>query len=187
MTAPAYAMTPSPAQDETVTDLVALNRVLGLLAFVGAPIALGDFPGESAGDLDTAIAESDLWLYQGQDRAELVDEITRSLVKVKAEAATRWALEVATRTAAAKACRPEGKAGEYYGGKANEPHVHMYGKRFHLKLGEGQRFNIVADDGFRPVELRDARAALAGHPLRDRLNAAVDKALLECGESLDKY
>ena len=62
----------------------------------------------------------------------------------------------------------------YYGGGANEPHVHVYPGGAHLKLGKN-RYNI-AQDGAKRLSRAEVLAALEGHGLKDTLAPWVEAA-----------
>jgi hypothetical protein len=70
--------------------------------------------------------------------------------------------------------------GEYLGGNENEPHVHVYGGGFHLKLGS-DRYNIVQGGKLYEGKLQEAHAALKSHPLKTTLAPFVAAALKKFG------
>ena len=63
----------------------------------------------------------------------------------------------------------------YYGGAADEPHVHVYASGAHLKLGK-HRYNLV-QDGKKYSSVAAAYEALDEHALGDTLRPWVDAAL----------
>jgi hypothetical protein len=67
----------------------------------------------------------------------------------------------------------------YYGGGANQPHVHVYPGGAHLKLGQ-HRYNLV-QNGVRYSSADAAYEALDDHPLGDELRPWVDAALAYFG------
>jgi hypothetical protein len=71
------------------------------------------------------------------------------------------------------------KGNGYYGGAANQPHVHVYAGGAHLKLGV-HRFNLV-QGGKRYSAVDDAYRALGSHPLGGTLRPWVDAALAYFG------
>jgi hypothetical protein len=64
----------------------------------------------------------------------------------------------------------------YYGGGANQPHVHVYGASAHLKLGR-HRYNLVQDGKKYTSAIKDAYDALEDHPLGADLKEWVDAAI----------
>jgi hypothetical protein len=63
----------------------------------------------------------------------------------------------------------------YYGGEANQPHVHVYPGGAHLKLG-AKRFSLVQDRK-KYSSVSAAYEALEGHALEKELRPWVDAAL----------
>lgn len=63
----------------------------------------------------------------------------------------------------------------YYGGGANEPHVHVYPGGAHLKLG-AHRYNLV-QNGKKYSSVSTAYEELDKHSLKDTLRPWVDAAL----------
>lgn len=66
--------------------------------------------------------------------------------------------------------------GEYWGGLANQPHVHVIGGGVHLKLGN-DRYNLVQDNKVYVEGIKKAYEALRSHGLKDRLIPYVRGAL----------
>lgn len=64
----------------------------------------------------------------------------------------------------------------YYGGTAKQPHVHVYAKGCHLKLGT-HRYNLVQNNTKYASAIADAYLALRPHALHDTLRPWVDAAL----------
>ncbi len=69
----------------------------------------------------------------------------------------------------------------YYGGGANEPHVHVYPGGAHLKLG-GDRYNLVKKGIIYTSTVNSAYEALDNHALGDTLRPWVDAALKYFGK-----
>jgi hypothetical protein len=74
------------------------------------------------------------------------------------------------------------KGEEYYGGNANAPHVHVYDKGCHLKLGS-KRFNLVQDGKKYSSGIDGAHDALLKHGKKDALAPWVAAALNHFGVS----
>lgn len=72
--------------------------------------------------------------------------------------------------------RNERANAEYLGGTENEPHVHIYGGGFHLKLGS-KRFDIVQNGKLYAEPMTRAHDELKGHALKDKLGPCVAAAL----------
>lgn len=70
--------------------------------------------------------------------------------------------------------------GEYLGGAENEPHVHVYGRGFHLKLGR-DRYNIVQNGTLYESATKDAHEALKHHALKNTLAPFVAASLKKFG------
>ena len=68
----------------------------------------------------------------------------------------------------------------YYGGGANQPHVHVYASGAHLKLGK-DRYNLVQDGTKYDGKVVEAYEALKGHGLGATLKPWVDAALVYFG------
>lgn len=77
--------------------------------------------------------------------------------------------------AAAPAAAVKIKGNGYYGGGAQQPHVHVYAGGAHLKLG-AHRYNLV-QGGKRYSAVDDAYRALGSHALGGTLRPWVDAAL----------
>ena len=75
---------------------------------------------------------------------------------------------------------------KYYGGNANEPHVHVYPGGCHLKLGKNRQ-NLVQNGGVQASQCQKAYDALDDHPLGDTLRPWVDAALRYFGADPNKY
>lgn len=65
----------------------------------------------------------------------------------------------------------------YYGGGADEPHVHVYAKGCHLKLG-ADRYNLVQGGKKYSGKVAEAYEALKGHALGNTLKPWVAAALV---------
>jgi hypothetical protein len=68
----------------------------------------------------------------------------------------------------------------YYGGGANEPHVHVYASGAHLKLGK-HRYNLVQGGKRYEASIKDAYEALDTHAMGTTLRPWVDAALALLG------
>ena len=77
--------------------------------------------------------------------------------------------------AAAPAAAVRIKGNGYYGGGAQQPHVHVYAGGAHLKLG-AHRYNLV-QGGKRYSAVDDAYRARGSHALGGTLRPWVDAAL----------
>ncbi|HEY1369794.1 MAG TPA: hypothetical protein VGF23_21885 [Gaiellaceae bacterium] len=136
-------------------------------------------PEPTTAQLDKAVAASKKVVSGAVGKAELVGELKTQLAQKPPP--TKDPLQ-ARKDAAWRVF----KQGEYIGGAANQPHVHLLGNEFHLKLGS-DRYNIYQQNKLRQSDLKDARTALSKHALKDTLNPAIDRALLECNLTLDTY
>lgn len=64
----------------------------------------------------------------------------------------------------------------YYGGAANQPHVHVYPGGAHLKLGK-HRYNLVQKRVTYDNAIEDAKEALNDHAMGGTLRPWVDAAI----------
>lgn len=112
----------------------------------------------------------ELYVYVGDDKATKID------LTIEPEPKLDIAKEcpLFAKAKGAKANK------EYLGGGEDEPHVHVYGGGFHLKLGN-KRFNIVQKGVLYEEQLKDAHAALKSHALKDTLAPFVAAALDKFG------
>ena len=132
------------------------------------------------------IAASSMAINSKSTRAQLVAELTTRLAAGKVKKPAKDPL--AARKEAAKKCPtyPASK-GSYYGGTANELHVHDVGGDIHVKVGADDRKNIYVNSKLRTDVLKESRVIISSHPRAATLNAALDKALLAYGLDLDTY
>jgi hypothetical protein len=143
-------------------------------------ITTEDFdPEPTTAQLDKAVAASKKVVSGTVSKGELVGELKTQLAQKPAP--TKDPLQLRK-----EAAWNVFKQGEYIGGAANQPHVHLLGNEFHLKLGN-DRYNIYQQNKLRPDALKDARTALSQHALKTTLNPAIDRAMLECNLTLDTY
>jgi hypothetical protein len=164
-----------------ISTLTALNEYLKQL---NSSVRIGpeDFdPDEpTTAQLDKAVAASKKVVNGKVTKGELVGDLKTQLAQKPPPAKD----PLQARREAAK--RVPVYDGEYYGGTAAEPHVHVYGSEFHLKLG-AERVNIYVDNKLRQGALTEARTKLSTHALKNVLNPAIDRALLDCKLELDTY
>jgi hypothetical protein len=195
-TAPPEALRPLPRGRDIVQRMktkdgkTAINTLTDLNDYLKAQnkgfdiIAERDFdeePGASA--LNAAIAAAPERVDGPLTKVKLLAALNRELAKAKTPQAAKDPLAI--RKEAAKKVRTWEK--QYYGGPANELHVHDIGGAIHVKVGADDRRNIYVNGKLRKDALKDARIAISSHPLAATLNAAIDKALLAYGLELDTY
>jgi Domain of unknown function (DUF4157) len=169
-----------------INTLTALNAYLKQLN-LAFRLGTDNFEEEPTGEaLDQAIAASSMVVNSSTTRNQLVAELTTQLTAGRVKKPAKDPL--AARKEAAKKC-PTYKAskGSYYGGAANELHVHDVGGDIHVKVGADDRKNIYVNGKLRKDVLKESRIAISSHPLAATLNAAIDKALLAYGLDLDTY
>lgn len=161
---------------EPITTLAELNAVLKDKA-----LTLEELGDPKQATVDAVIAGWDRTIDGNVDRKSLLTGITDRLAKPATAKSTGDTRTDAARTLAG---HNDGSGGVYYGGGANQPHVHVYRNGFHLKMPK--RFDIVQMGIFYEGKLKEAREALTA-ARKGYLHAAIDRALLEKGYPLDTY
>ena len=178
----------------TLTTLAALNAKLRSAS--RSAITAADFEEKfdwtpSGDDLDKAVAASTLEFTGKTAVGTIVADLVTHLTLAKAGGGKK------AKEAAAKKKSPREEAawaspkyraskGSYYGGGANELHVHDVKSDVFLK-GPAGRKPIITLGVLSASDLAEARNSLVGHGQATALNAAIDRALLENNEALDNY
>lgn len=184
-------------KDGTKAGLTTLAALNAKLKSASRPsITAADFEEKldwtpTAADLDNAVAASTIEFTGRTAIGTIVADLVTHLNLAKAgggkKAKEAAAKKKSPREVAAWAS-PKYKAskGSYYGGTANELHVHDVKSDVFLK-GPGGRKPIITAGVLKASDLAEARNSLLGHGQATALNAAIDRALLENNEDLDSY
>src|SRR5262245_16965069 len=129
-------------QQNKTTDISTVTELNNYLKQLNSSVRIGleDFEDEDPrpAQLDAAVAASTMVVSGSVSRGALVGELKTQLARRTPPAKTPEQLRKEAAWAAPK-------SGEYIGGGANQPHVHIVSNNeFHLKLGD-DRFNIYAN------------------------------------------